>query len=66
MFFNRGVASSQAYVRRFGNLKPDDQPTPAKRQEAYDWLSRELDDAILKFIGAAQNGDAAKVAKSRK
>jgi phosphatidylserine/phosphatidylglycerophosphate/cardiolipin synthase-like enzyme len=57
VFFNRGVASSQAYVRRFGNLKPDDQPTPAKRQEALDWLSRELDDAILKFIGAAQNGD---------
>ena len=57
VFFNRGVASSQAYVRRFGNLKPDDQPTPAKRQEAYDWLSRELDDAILKFIAAAQNGD---------
>lgn len=57
MFFNRGVASSQAYARRFGNLKPDDQPTPAKRQEAYDWLSRELDDAILKFISAAQNED---------
>lgn len=57
VFFNRGVASSQAYVRRFGNLKPDNQPTPAKRQEAYDWLSRELDDAILKFIGVAQNSD---------
>ena len=57
VFFNRGVASSQAYVRRFGNLKPDDQPTPAKRQEAYDWLSRELDDAVVKFIGAAQSGD---------
>lgn len=57
VFFNRGVASSQAYARRFGNLKPDDQPTPAKRQEAYDWLSRELDDAILKFISAAQNED---------
>jgi phosphatidylserine/phosphatidylglycerophosphate/cardiolipin synthase-like enzyme len=56
VFFNRGVASSQAYERKFGNHKPDDL-SPAKRQEALDWLSRELDDAILKFIGAAKSGD---------
>jgi hypothetical protein len=56
VFFNRGVASSQAYARRFGNKKPDELDPP-KRQEALDWLSRELDDAILKFIGSAQSGD---------
>jgi phosphatidylserine/phosphatidylglycerophosphate/cardiolipin synthase-like enzyme len=57
VFFNRGVASSQAYTRKFGNKKPDDLP-PAKRQEALDWLSRELDDAILKFIGSARKSDS--------
>ena len=31
VFFNRGVASSQAYSRQFGGLAPDDQPTAAKR-----------------------------------
>jgi phosphatidylserine/phosphatidylglycerophosphate/cardiolipin synthase-like enzyme len=57
VFFNRGVASSQAYTRKFGNRKPDELPT-AKRQEALDWLSRELDEAILKFIGSADKADA--------
>ena len=33
VFFNRGVASSQAYARRFGNLPPDQQPTAAEAQE---------------------------------
>lgn len=40
--FNRGVASSQAYMRRFGGRSPDDQPTPQLRQQALDWLSRDL------------------------
>lgn len=57
VFFNRGVASSQAYERRFGNKAPDKQPTPAKRIEAEQWLSRELDDAILEFIRRAHKGD---------
>jgi phosphatidylserine/phosphatidylglycerophosphate/cardiolipin synthase-like enzyme len=56
VFFNRGVASSQAYARRFGNKKPDDL-SPEKRQEALDWLSRDLDEAILAFIAAAKSGD---------
>lgn len=56
VFFNRGVASSQAYTRRFKNKKPDQLP-PAERQKALDWLSRELDEALLKFIGNAKNGD---------
>ena len=57
VFFNRGVASSQAYARRFGNMRPDDLKPASKRQEALDWLSRDLDDALLKFIGRAKAGD---------
>ncbi|MEO8481100.1 MAG: phospholipase D-like domain-containing protein [Acidobacteriota bacterium] len=59
VFFNRGVASSQAYVREFGNKKPDD-PTLSKAEQAraLQWLTRELDDAILKFIDHAAQGDA--------
>ena len=58
VFFNRGVASSQAYSRRFGGLSPDDQPTAAKRKKALAWLSRDLDDAMLRFIRSARPGDA--------
>jgi phosphatidylserine/phosphatidylglycerophosphate/cardiolipin synthase-like enzyme len=57
VFFNRGVASSQAYANRFHSLTPDQQPTPEKRQDALDWLSRDLDDAILAFIAQAEKGD---------
>src|SRR5262245_30378300 len=59
IFFNRGVASSQAYVREFGNKKPDDPSlTKAEQKRAFQWLTRELDDAILRFVGSAQSGDA--------
>ena len=57
VFFNRGVASSQAYERQFGNKRPDDPQPATKRREALDWLSRDLDDAILKFIDYAKAGD---------
>jgi phosphatidylserine/phosphatidylglycerophosphate/cardiolipin synthase-like enzyme len=57
IFFNRGVASSQAYQRRFGDLRPDELPTD-KGKEAIQWLTRELDDAILKFISSAKEGDS--------
>jgi len=57
IFFNRGVASSQAYVRKFHNKAPDKQPTPAKRDEALQWLSRDLDEALAKFIANAKAGD---------
>lgn len=56
IFFNRGVASSQAYERKFGNKRPDDL-APAKRKQALQWLSRELDEAMLKFIKQARAGD---------
>jgi phosphatidylserine/phosphatidylglycerophosphate/cardiolipin synthase-like enzyme len=56
IFFNRGVASSQAYARKFHNKRPD-QLTPAKRKEALQWLSRDLDEALAKFIQNATAGD---------
>jgi len=57
VFFNRGVASSQAYERKFGNRPPDEQPTRARQLEAAQWLSRDLDEAILQFIRRARKGD---------
>ncbi|MBX7168725.1 MAG: hypothetical protein K1X74_20480 [Pirellulales bacterium] len=57
VFFNRGVASSQAYAVKFGNKKPKKLPAK-KRQEALDWLSRSLDEAILEFIKQAKRGDS--------
>jgi phosphatidylserine/phosphatidylglycerophosphate/cardiolipin synthase-like enzyme len=58
IFFNRGVASSQAYALQFGNQPPDQINNAAKRKRAYDWLSRNLDEAILKFIRNAKKGDS--------
>jgi phosphatidylserine/phosphatidylglycerophosphate/cardiolipin synthase-like enzyme len=57
IFFNRGVASSQAYARRFDNKPPSELLGEAKRRDALQWLSRELDDAILAFIDSAAAGD---------
>jgi phosphatidylserine/phosphatidylglycerophosphate/cardiolipin synthase-like enzyme len=56
VFFNRGVASSQAYARRFGNRQPN-KLQGKKKAEALEWLSRQLDEAILKFIDSARKGD---------
>jgi phosphatidylserine/phosphatidylglycerophosphate/cardiolipin synthase-like enzyme len=59
VFFNRGVASSQGYTREFNNQRPDklDETDPAEAKRARDWLSQQLDDAILKFIGNAKKND---------
>ena len=57
IFFNRGVASSQAYRRKFFNLPPDKITNPAMKKEALDWLSRSLDEAIFSFIGKAEKGE---------
>ena len=56
--FNRGVASSQAYQRRFAGLAPDAQPTPELRQQALDWLSRDLDDVLLELIRGSAPGES--------
>ncbi|HEY3383454.1 MAG TPA: phospholipase D-like domain-containing protein [Vicinamibacterales bacterium] len=49
IFFNRGVAASQAYADKFHNQRPEKVPNNA----AYIWLSRGLEEALLKFIGQA-------------
>jgi hypothetical protein len=53
-----GVASSQAYARRFLNCRRVTQPSQRKRQKALQWLSRDLDEAMLAFVRTARRGDA--------
>jgi phosphatidylserine/phosphatidylglycerophosphate/cardiolipin synthase-like enzyme len=57
IFFNRGVAASQAYAREFG-APPDQLPEP-KRSEALTWLSRGLIEAMQAFIAQASSGEFA-------
>jgi len=52
VYFNRGVAGSQAYARKFYNKPPDEIPD----REAWAWLSRGLEEALLNFISQA-SGD---------
>ena len=52
IYFNRGVAGSQAYVRKFGNKKPH-----TVGSEAYEWLSRGLFEALVSFIREANGVD---------
>lgn len=54
VYFNRGVAASQAYSRRFGNQKPSSMPD-AQANNAYKWLSRGLEEALMRFIGSARS-----------
>lgn len=51
VYFNRGVAGSQAYARRFKNKKPNRVPNG----EAFKWLSRGLEEALIGFIAKAKN-----------
>ena len=52
VYFNRGVIGSQAFARRFENATPDsDNPS----SEEMVWLSRGLFEALLKFIGLAED-----------
>jgi phosphatidylserine/phosphatidylglycerophosphate/cardiolipin synthase-like enzyme len=48
IYFNRGVAASQAYAAKFKDV-PDKLP-PDKRAEALIWLSRGLHEALCAFI----------------
>jgi phosphatidylserine/phosphatidylglycerophosphate/cardiolipin synthase-like enzyme len=52
VYFNRGVAGSQAYIRKFGNKKPD-----VVGPKAFDWLSRGLVEALTSFIRQAKGPD---------
>jgi hypothetical protein len=47
VYFNRGTAASQEYVRRFGNLVPDD---VVPQSSAFEWLSRGLYEALTDYI----------------
>jgi phosphatidylserine/phosphatidylglycerophosphate/cardiolipin synthase-like enzyme len=49
--FNRGAAASQAYARRFQNVRPDQVPDRA----AFKWLSRGLEEALVGFIDQAKD-----------
>lgn len=56
IYFNRGVAGSQAYARKFGKAKPDE---AAPDSEQMKWLSRGLFEGLTSFIGRAAGADAA-------
>ena len=51
VYFNRGVAASQAYARRFENKAP----AKVANREAFKWLSRGLEEGLLAFIGQARD-----------
>ncbi|MPS66819.1 phospholipase D-like domain-containing protein [Chryseobacterium sp.] len=50
VYFNRGTAASQEYVRRFGDKEPKDVP----ENKAFEWLSRGLYEAIINFIDSCK------------
>ena len=50
IYFNRGVAASQAYVWKYGYKKPE----KVANNEALDWLSRGLETGLLDFIKKAK------------
>jgi phosphatidylserine/phosphatidylglycerophosphate/cardiolipin synthase-like enzyme len=59
IYFNRGIAASQEYVRRFGNRKPQEIP----QRKAYEWLSRGLNEALEEYIRSCVPGtDALRIA----
>jgi hypothetical protein len=55
VYFNRGVAGSQAYARKFGTTKPDETKPNSDQMK---WLSRGLFEALTGFIGRAAGPDA--------
>lgn len=57
VFFNRGVASSQAYERRFGTTPIDQLVPPAKKAAALAWLTRDLGPSLLRFVERCEAGD---------
>ncbi|WP_160410739.1 phospholipase D-like domain-containing protein [Massilia cellulosiltytica] len=50
--FNRGVAGSQAYARKFGNQRPDENNPDSEQMR---WLSRNVFEAITGFIACARD-----------
>ena len=54
IYFNRGVAGSQAYARLFPGMKPDETKPESEQMK---WLSRGLYEALLAFIARANGPD---------
>jgi phosphatidylserine/phosphatidylglycerophosphate/cardiolipin synthase-like enzyme len=52
VYFNRGTAASQEYVRRFGDKKP----AKVANNAAWIWLSRGLYEAMKQFIQTCEPG----------
>jgi phosphatidylserine/phosphatidylglycerophosphate/cardiolipin synthase-like enzyme len=52
IYFNRGIAASQAYVRRFGDRRPHEVPN----DRAYEWLSRGLYEALEEYTRSCEPG----------
>lgn len=57
IYFNRGVAGSQAFARKFGDQKLDEN---APKSDPMVWLSRGLFEALTGFIGLAAKKKTAK------
>ncbi len=55
IWFNRGVAGSQAFARKFAGWVPGD--VPDEGHPAMVWLSRGLGEAFVAFCGEALDGD---------
>ncbi len=52
VYFNRGTAASQEYIRRFGNHSPKDVPN----LKAYEWLSRGIYEALDAYVNTCVAG----------
>ncbi len=52
VYFNRGIAASQEYVRRFGDRRPQE----VINRKAFEWLSRGLNEALEEFLRSAVPG----------
>jgi len=50
IYFNRGVAASQEYARRFGDKEPKD----VDNNRAFEWLSRGLYEAMESFVSSCE------------
>ncbi len=56
VYFNRGVAGSLAYARKFKNKRPgSNDMTDEETEEALKWLSKGLKEALIGFINKAKD-----------
>lgn len=56
VYFNRGVAGSNAYASKFKNKKPSEM-NPDEQQKALQWLSRGLFEALIGFVESATDSN---------